>query len=67
MSSQVLRTVQVNRHVLEGGVAAARCGVLKLLATHVDVVVGLAFNRYRACSLASSNGDVGDAPRTLTA
>ena len=66
MSRQVLRAVQVNRHVLEGGVAALRCGVLNLLAAHVDVVVGLAFNRYRAGSLAANNGNVGDAPRTLT-
>ena len=67
ISSQVLRAVQIDRHVLEDRVAAARCGVLDLLAAHVDVIVGLAFNRYRARGLAGSNGDVGDAPRTLTA
>ena len=67
MSRQVLRAVQVDRHVLEDRIAAARCGVLNLHAAHVDVIVGLAFNRYRACGLAGSNGDVGDAPRTLTA
>ena len=67
MRRQILRAVQVDRHVLEGGVAATRCGVLNLLAAHVDVVIGRAFNRYRAGSLAANNGNVGDAPRTLTA